>query len=520
MRTSFLAVLMLSFCSFLLAQQAMNNDSVIKLLKAGLSDDLIVMTINSSPGTYDTSANGLIALKNAGAGAKIIAAVVLKSAGSTKTLPAASVPLPPVPAVAPEIPPAETPAMDRQAATAPPAAKSGQQHANAEKPSVQPAQPSGTAAAPPSPDDHALALYRQCIAAIGDGSLVLFALNTTSQISGVAAPQVSFIGLAHGLEIRGGDVIALRHAIDAPGPIASVYYAGELDGKKVYYAAVKPGPMRLFSGLWFDNGTNLYTQGVTLDVRAGQEYVLGDITVELISDSGMVVGNQAGSAVLQWSKDGKLAPWFAASYLRKASPDRFVATDVPPKPILAFKGIILHAFADGNDYSMSDFRTDQELISAINDPKDDLGDRQNAIRELGNRKSKAAVSSLLKCLDDPELKIREATIEALGKIGGEDATKALKDVAAGNPDEGLRSKALQALDNIDTNLRLAAIEKLTDQAALANIAKTDKAPSVRGAAVQKLTDEALLADIKKNDGDRNVQALAYNRLIELKNEHK
>ena len=37
-----------SFCFLLVrvAQQAMNNDSVIKLVKAGLSDDLIVTTIN------------------------------------------------------------------------------------------------------------------------------------------------------------------------------------------------------------------------------------------------------------------------------------------------------------------------------------------------------------------------------------------------------------------------------------------------------------------------------------------
>ncbi len=39
MRKSLLAVLVLAACSFLAAQQAMNNDAVIKLIKAGLSDD-------------------------------------------------------------------------------------------------------------------------------------------------------------------------------------------------------------------------------------------------------------------------------------------------------------------------------------------------------------------------------------------------------------------------------------------------------------------------------------------------
>ncbi len=89
MRKSLLAVLFLATCSLLAAQQAMNNDSVIKLVKAGLSDDLIVSTINASPGTYDTSANGLIALKQAGASDKVVAAIVAKAAAPAATAPAA-----------------------------------------------------------------------------------------------------------------------------------------------------------------------------------------------------------------------------------------------------------------------------------------------------------------------------------------------------------------------------------------------------------------------------------------------
>jgi hypothetical protein len=71
----------------LFAQQSLNNDSVIKLVKAGLSDDLIVTTINGSAGTYDTSANGLIALKKAGASDKVVSAIVLKGAGLSSTAP-------------------------------------------------------------------------------------------------------------------------------------------------------------------------------------------------------------------------------------------------------------------------------------------------------------------------------------------------------------------------------------------------------------------------------------------------
>ena len=50
----------------LLAQQTLNDDSVIKLMKAGVSEDVIISTINRSPGSYDTSVDGLIAMKNAG----------------------------------------------------------------------------------------------------------------------------------------------------------------------------------------------------------------------------------------------------------------------------------------------------------------------------------------------------------------------------------------------------------------------------------------------------------------------
>jgi len=84
----------LAFCPALLGQQAMNNDSVLKLANAGLSDDLIVTTINSSPGTYDTSANGIIALKQGGANDKIISAILTKSSGATSAPPPTAAPAP------------------------------------------------------------------------------------------------------------------------------------------------------------------------------------------------------------------------------------------------------------------------------------------------------------------------------------------------------------------------------------------------------------------------------------------
>lgn len=92
MRKNILAVFFLVFCPLLIAQQALNNDSVIKLTKAGLSDDLIVSTVNSQAGAYDTSTDGLIALKTAGVSDKVVAAVVAKAAAPA---PSAVAPVPP-----------------------------------------------------------------------------------------------------------------------------------------------------------------------------------------------------------------------------------------------------------------------------------------------------------------------------------------------------------------------------------------------------------------------------------------
>lgn len=82
MRKGFLAVLFLVFASLLTAQQTLNNDGVIKMAKAGLSEDVIAAAVSSSPGTYDTSADALIALKSAGVGDKVVAAMVARASGA------------------------------------------------------------------------------------------------------------------------------------------------------------------------------------------------------------------------------------------------------------------------------------------------------------------------------------------------------------------------------------------------------------------------------------------------------
>jgi hypothetical protein len=101
MRKYILTVVFLAICPLLVAQQALNNDSIIKLVKTGQSDDLVVATINASPGTYDTSADGLAALKAAGVSDKVIAAIVVKVAAAPQAGPALSPPSAPASAPGP-----------------------------------------------------------------------------------------------------------------------------------------------------------------------------------------------------------------------------------------------------------------------------------------------------------------------------------------------------------------------------------------------------------------------------------
>ena len=81
----------------LYSQESLTNDSVLKLVKAGMGDELIVNMINSQPGNYTLSTDDLIALKTGGASEKVISAMLLKKSGGT---PASSAPAAAAPAAA------------------------------------------------------------------------------------------------------------------------------------------------------------------------------------------------------------------------------------------------------------------------------------------------------------------------------------------------------------------------------------------------------------------------------------
>jgi hypothetical protein len=113
MRKGPIAALLVLACSIAVAQQVMDNDSVIKLVKAGLSDDLIITTINASPGKYDTSADGLIALKGGGASDKVVSAIIAK-ASSPASAPSAGTPALPGSEAPDSAPPAKAPVVSAQ----------------------------------------------------------------------------------------------------------------------------------------------------------------------------------------------------------------------------------------------------------------------------------------------------------------------------------------------------------------------------------------------------------------------
>jgi len=73
-------------------QQTLNNDSILKMVQAGLGENLIVTAVQTQPGKYSVSPDELIKLKQAGVSEKILAAMLKASGASASgSLPSAPV---------------------------------------------------------------------------------------------------------------------------------------------------------------------------------------------------------------------------------------------------------------------------------------------------------------------------------------------------------------------------------------------------------------------------------------------
>jgi hypothetical protein len=63
------------------AQEALTNDAIVKMVKAGLSESTIISLIQQQPGHYSTKIGDLMALKEAGVPNAVIDAMVAKASG-------------------------------------------------------------------------------------------------------------------------------------------------------------------------------------------------------------------------------------------------------------------------------------------------------------------------------------------------------------------------------------------------------------------------------------------------------
>ncbi|HEY4051781.1 MAG TPA: hypothetical protein VGM27_33425 [Acidobacteriaceae bacterium] len=94
---SFVGGLCLALSSAVFAQVTLTNDSIEKMARARLGDDVIVSLIQNQNGNFDLSPDTLINLKRRGISSRVLAAMAGK--GSPKTPPTASVAVAPAPAV-------------------------------------------------------------------------------------------------------------------------------------------------------------------------------------------------------------------------------------------------------------------------------------------------------------------------------------------------------------------------------------------------------------------------------------
>jgi hypothetical protein len=102
MRKSFLSwILAVALGVIAFGQTALTNETIIKMVRAGLGEDIIISTITSQPAKFATSPDDLIALKGAGVSDRVIGVMVERMiALNSATPPPAAAPAAPAPAAA------------------------------------------------------------------------------------------------------------------------------------------------------------------------------------------------------------------------------------------------------------------------------------------------------------------------------------------------------------------------------------------------------------------------------------
>jgi len=89
---NFRCLLTLAVAVCLYAQEVLNNETILKLVKAGIGEDTIVGMVNQQPGKYTLAADDIVALKNSGVSDKVIAAMIVRNgAGNSASAPATAI---------------------------------------------------------------------------------------------------------------------------------------------------------------------------------------------------------------------------------------------------------------------------------------------------------------------------------------------------------------------------------------------------------------------------------------------
>jgi hypothetical protein len=79
----------------MLGQQPLTNDSILKLVKAGMGDDVIINMVKTQPSNFSLGTDDLIALKSGGVSQPVISAMLMKNSNPTPA-PAVAAPAGPV----------------------------------------------------------------------------------------------------------------------------------------------------------------------------------------------------------------------------------------------------------------------------------------------------------------------------------------------------------------------------------------------------------------------------------------
>ena len=95
--------LFLALAFVAVAQEPLNNDAIVKMVKSGLGESLVVSMVQNQPGKYSLTPDDLVSLKEVGVSENILAAMVNKGSGTSGGSSAVVAP-PNAPALDPDLP--------------------------------------------------------------------------------------------------------------------------------------------------------------------------------------------------------------------------------------------------------------------------------------------------------------------------------------------------------------------------------------------------------------------------------